>query len=88
MSNDYMREIAELRGKLVVAVLRSKRLSFTYKVPREFIENRTRSAYDSGYEAGWRGWDYSHSYSRACFQQAYRQGYNDAINQLREEVKR
>lgn len=74
--------------QLKLAKLRAKNLWFTYSVPDQFIQNRTRCAYDSGYEAGWRGWPYSNSYSRPHFQSAYRHGYSDANTQIHEEAQR
>lgn len=81
-----MNEVEHLRRELLLAKLGCKCLWFTYQVPSVFIDNRTRSAYDSGYEAGWRGWEYMSAYSRPHFQQAYRQGYADAKEQLHKEA--
>lgn len=84
MGNDLVREITELKQKLKVAELRSKRLNFTFSTPKEFRGNRTGTAYESGYNAGWRGWNYDQPYTTSHHRRAYLNGFRNAEQALRE----
>ena len=68
---------------LKLALLRSRRIAFTYEIPVEY--QNARAAYHSGYEAGWRDWDYDNPYTSSRHRMAYCVAYNAADRAIREE---
>ena len=78
----------ELMDTLKLAQLRSRRIERTYEVPSEYLDNNTRTAYDSGYEIGWRGWGYDNPYTSNRHRIAYLRGYSAAAQAIIEEVSR